>query len=194
LEACPASQPHELYDICFYLGIALRRIGFPQSAIKSWISCQRLNKRGHTRKMLSRLTNCYGMDRQGSSDADDWQAFSAIQTARYLLGKNKRAFATNAEHDMIRDLIKDYWLELRRSGLLEGKSGCEKIQAFRGVRIVFPSVVFTEPHLNGPVIPVNFHTQQRVGLSDRCSCGSGLSYILCCGRTPGKEELLSGIF
>ena len=112
--------------------MALQRIGFPQSAIKSWISCQRLNKRGPTRKMLSRYTNCYGMERQDSSAADDWQAFSSIQTARYLLGKNKRTFSTVAEQDMIRDLIRDHWMELARlRRTSRGMSGCEKLEAFR---------------------------------------------------------------
>jgi hypothetical protein len=194
LEFCPPSRPHDLYRVCFYLGIALRRLGFSQSAIKSWMTCQRLNKRGHTRKMLSRFTNCYGMERQDTTEADDWQAFSSIQTARYLLGKNKRTFATLAEKDMIGDLIRDSWEDLRDGGTVVGKSGWEKMELFRSVRIVFPSVVFSEPHTDGPVIAVNFQTKKKVRLSDRCVCGSGLPYILCCGRTPGKEELMSGIF
>ena len=194
LENCPPSRPSDLYRICFYLGIGLRRMGFPQSAIKSWISCQRLNKRGHTRKMLSRLTNCYGMDRQDSTGEDDWQAFSAIHTARYLLSKNKRTFSTLAEQDMISDLIRDNWDIIRSSGALEGKFGCDKLEAFRSMRIVFPSVVRIEPHVDGPVIAVNFQTHRRMRPQDRCLCGSGLAFVMCCGRTPGKEELLSGLF
>jgi hypothetical protein len=194
LEECPPSKSHDLYKICLYLGVALQRVGFPQSAIKSWISCQRLNKRGPTRKMLSRYTNCYGMERQDTTEADDWQAFSSMQTVRYLLGKNKRTFSTRAEQDMIRDLIGDSWSELRASSGLSAMSGCEKMKAFRAVRIVFPTVVLAEQHLDGPVITVNFQTKQKVGLNDRCSCGSGMPFMLCCGRTPGKEELLSGRF
>jgi len=194
LEHCPPSRPRDLYRICFYLGIGLRRLGFPQSAIKSWISCQRLNKRGHTRKMLSRLTNCYGMERQGTTEDDDWQAFSSIQTARYLLGKNKRTFSTPAEQDMIGDLIRDNWDLVLRSGALEGKFGCDKLEAFRSVKIVFPSVVRMEPHVKDPVIAVNFQTHRRMRPQDRCLCGSGLAFVMCCGRTPGKEELLSGLF
>ena len=169
LEECPPSRSHDLYKICLYLGVALQRVGFPQSAIKSWISCQRLNKRGPTRKMLSRYTNCYGMERQDTSQADDWQAFSSIQTLRYLLGKNKRTFSTLAEQDMIRDLIQDSWVAMHRSPGFSNMSGCEKLEAFRAVRIVFPTVVLSEPHLDGPVIAVNFQTKQKVGLNDRCS-------------------------
>jgi hypothetical protein len=194
LEECPPSEPKDLHRICLYLGIALRRAGYPQSAIKSWTSGQRLNKRGHTRKMLARFTNCYGMDPQSTSDADDRQAFSSIQTARYLMCKNKRTFSTLAEHDMIRDLIRDSWEEISDSGALGGKSSCEKMEFFRTYRIVFPSLVLSEPHINGSVISVNFQKKQRVGLNDRCACGSGMPYMLCCGRTPGKEELLTGFF
>jgi hypothetical protein len=194
LEECSAANPHELYNICFYLGIALRRVGYPQSAIKSWTSCQRLIKRGRIRKMLSRYTNCYGMDRQASTEADDWQAFSAIQVARYLLCKNKHSFSSEAEHDMIIDLIRDAWDGFRSMSSLEGKSGSEKMQMFRTLRIVFPTMVLTEPHINERIIPVNFHTRQKVCLTDRCSCGSGLAFMMCCGRTPAKEELLTGVF
>lgn len=95
---------------------------------------------------------------------------------------------------MIRDLIRDSWIELRRSTDLASLSGCGKMAAFRAVRIVFPNVVLAEQHLDGPVITVNFQTKQKVGLADRCSCGSGMPFMLCCGRTPGKEELLSGRF
>ena len=194
LEECPPSQSKNLHQICLYLGIALRRVGYPHSAIKSWTSAQRLNKHGHSRKMLTRFTNCYGMDPQSTSDADDSQAFSSIQIARYLMGKNKRTFSTHAEQDMIRDLVRDSWETLRLAGTLAGRSSCEKMEAFRAVRIVFPSVVLSEPHINGSVISVNFQKKKRVGLNDRCACGSGMPYMLCCGRTPGKEELLTGIF
>jgi hypothetical protein len=194
LEQCPPSRSRDLYKICLFLGVALQRAGFPQSAIKSWTSCQRLNKRGPTRKMLSRYTNCYGMERQGSSDADDWQAFSSIQIARYLMGKNKRAFSTEAEHDMILDLIRDSWGELRSSVDMREMSSCGRLEAFRAVRIVFPAVLPAEPVMQDPVIAVNFQTKQRVRLADRCSCGSGMPFMLCCGRTPGREELLSGSF
>ncbi len=194
LEECPPFRSRDLYQICLYLGVALRRMGFPESAIKSWTSCQRLNKRGHTRKMLSRCTNGYGMERQDSLDADDWQAFSSIQFARYLLGKNKRAFSTEAEHDMIVDLIRDAWMELRSSTDLSRLSSSEKLEAFRAVRIVFPAVIHSDRSSEELVIAVNFHTKQKVGLADRCSCGSGMPFMLCCGRTPSKEELMSGSF
>ncbi len=194
MEMCPASRSRELYRICLFLGIALRRMGFSQSAIKSWTSCQRLNKRGHTRKMLARLTNSYGMERQASEEEDDWRAFSSIQTARYLMGKNKRTFSTLAEKDMISDLIRDHWADLLDSGELQGKSSCEKMSYFRKVSIVFPGTGAHGAWQDPYVIGVNFQTRRKVELGERCLCGSGLSFALCCGRTPADEELLSGIF
>ncbi len=194
MEKCPASRSRQLYRICLFLGVALKRMGFSQSAIKSWTSCQRLNKRGHTRKMLVRLTNSYGMERRASSQEDDWQAFASIQTARYLMGKNKRTFSTLAEKDMISDLIHDHWLILVNSGELEGKSSCDKLGYFRKVSIVFPGSGLPESRPDTQVIGVNFQTQKKVELGDRCLCGSGLPFALCCGRTPANEELLTGIF
>ncbi len=194
MEKCPASRSRELYRICLFLGVALRRMGFSQSAIKSWTSCQRLNKRGHTRKMLARLTNCYGMERQASEEEDDWRAFSSVQTARYLMGKNKRTFSTLAEKDMIGDLIRDHWLTLMKTGELRGKSSCEKLGFFRKVSIVFPGGGVQDSRLDPQVIGVNFQTRKKVELGERCLCGSGLPFALCCGRTPANEELLTGIF
>ncbi|MGA2612757.1 MAG: SEC-C metal-binding domain-containing protein [Spirochaetia bacterium] len=194
MEKCPASHSRELYRICLFLGVALKRMGFSQSAIKSWISCQRLNKRGHTRKMLERLTNSYGMERRSNPQEDDWQAFASIQTARYLMGKNKRTFSTLAERDMISDLVHDHWVILLNSGELEGKSSCDKLGYFRKVSIVFPGAGVPEPRLDSQVIGVNFQTRKKVELGEKCLCGSGLPFALCCGRTPANEELLTGIF
>ena len=194
MEKCPASRSRELYRICLFLGVALRRMGFSQSAIKSWISCQRLNKRGHTRKMLARLTNSYGMGRKANALEDDWQAFSSIQTARYLMGKNKRTFSTMAEKDMINDLIHDHWVALLSSEDLKGRSSCDKLSYFRKVGIVFPGTGVPDGRQDSQVIGVNFQTRKKVELEERCLCGSGLPFALCCGRTPANEELLTGIF
>jgi hypothetical protein len=134
------------------------------------------------------------MERQGSEERDDWKAFASIQVTRYLLSKNKRTFSTQAEQDMIYDLVLDHWRLLHETGELRDHSPCEKLEVFRKTRIVFPTAVIAEPHINSPVIAVNFQTRRRIRLDDRCSCGSGLPFMLCCGRTVGEEELLSGLF
>ncbi len=193
LQECPASQGSELHRICFFLGVALNRLGHPDTAIKSWMSCLRLKKRGHTRKLLSSFTNSYGMEKQKREELDDWKAFTSVQLTRYLLSKNKRVFSTQAEQDMVLDLIKDYWKSLSRSGALKGKTCAEKQSIFLHARIVFPTVL--APMYGGErVIPVNFRTQRKVNLLDRCSCGSGLPFNRCCGRTLGCEEVINGLF
>ncbi len=193
LENCPASNPEDLYWICFYLGIALKRLGHPETAIKSWVSCQKLKKRGYSKRMLLRMTNEYGMQKQCGEEQDDWKAFASIQISRYLLSKSKRIFSTPAEQDMILDLLYDHWKSILRSGILTDKTCSEKHEYFTRARIVFPTVL-VRPLEGQPIISINFHTQKKMKLTDRCYCGSGLPFRLCCGRTSSSEEVLSGIF
>lgn len=193
LHACPAGRAAEIHRICFYLGIALRRAGHAQTAVRSWLSCTKLKKRGPSRRLLERLVNGYGMARQANADGDDWQAFRAIQLSRYLTTKNKRAFSTDAERDMVSDLIRDYWRSLERSGALAGKDACQKRDHFRRMMIVFPTVILPE-HTAGSLVPINFRTEQRVFDGQTCFCGSRLPYALCCGRTTSCEEILRGPF
>jgi hypothetical protein len=193
LDACPPQQAADLHRICFYLGVALRRAGHAQTAIRSWLSCTQLKKRGHMRRMLERLVNGYGMARQESADSDDWQAFRAIQLSRYLATRNKRAFSTDAERDMVSDLVGDYWRGVERSGEIAGMDSSQKRDYFRRMRIVFPTVVLPAAAA-GSVLAVNFRTRQRISETQACSCGSGLPYSCCCGRTKSCEELTGGFF
>jgi hypothetical protein len=193
LEACPPERGADLHRICFYLGIALRRAGHSQTAIRSWLSCTQLKKRGNSRRMLERMVNGYGMARQASEGGDDWQAFLAIQLSRYLATRNKRAFSTAAERDMVSDLIRDYWHGVESSGVLAGKDSCQKRDYFRGMRIVFPTVVLPEI-MPGTLVAVDFRMQRRIFDSQTCFCGSGLPYAFCCGRTVSCEELTHGSF
>ncbi len=193
LDACPVERGADLHRICFYLGIALRRAGHSQTALRSWLSCTQLKKRGHSRRMLARMVNGYGMARQPSEDGDDWQAFHAVQVSRYLSTRNKRAFSTPAERDMVSDLIRDYWKSVERSGALAGKDSCQKREYFGALRIVFPTVVLPEQQ-SGTVLTIDFRLQRRISEREACPCGSGLPLALCCGRTVGCEEMLSGSF
>lgn len=193
LAGCPPDRGADLHRICFYLGIALRRAGHSQTAIRSWLSCTRLMKRGHSRRMLERMVNGYGMARQASDSGDDWQAFLGIQLSRYLTTRNKHAFSTAAERDMVRDLVRDYWTSVERSGELSGKSPGEKQDLFRRMRIVFPTVVLPES-VPGAFVVVDFRMKRRIGDGQTCFCGSGLPYASCCGRTVSCEELTGGPF
>ena len=190
LELCPESRGTDLSRILFYLGVVFRKLGLRNSAIRSWIASQRLHKRGFTRKMLSRYANEYGMERQATSEEDDWLAFRAVQAARYLRGRQQMQFNHRGEERLISDLIRGYWKELLGRVDLSDLPATEKAGVFRDVHIDFPSVVLDEPE----GIPVNFFTGRKIEHSDRCCCGSGLSFGACCGRTPGMDELQSGVF
>jgi hypothetical protein len=144
--------------------------------------------------MLARLTNGYGMEKQDCEELDDWTAFASLHLSRYLMVKNRHGFATRAERDMVTDLIRDYWRTLGGSGALGGKKCCEKLDLFRKVRIVFPIVLVEPSALKAPVICVDFRAQRKVNLTDRCTCGSGLPFMHCCGRTLGREEIQGGLF
>ncbi len=144
--------------------------------------------------MLARITNGYGMERMACEELDDWEAFASVHLARYLGAKNRHGFATEAERDMVTDLIRDHWKSLEGSGALQGRTCSEKLQMYRAVRIVFPTVLGAEPLVATPLIAVDFRARRRVRPADRCPCGSGLPHICCCGRVQGQEELQSGSF
>ncbi len=191
LRDCPISKGRELSRLLFYLGITLKRLGYMNPAIKSWMASQKLKKCKYSLKLVKRFINEYGMERQSCTEMDDWKAFYSIQLGKYLNGKIKKGFKTTAEKDMIKDLITDHFSRLKAGKLLENKTPNQKNELFQSVKIVFPFLVMPES-MKKPLIQVNFLHNKRVGLKDRCPCGSGLSYMVCCGRTLGEYELLNG--
>jgi tetratricopeptide (TPR) repeat protein len=192
LATCPVDKPKDLARILYYLGVALHRLGMSSCALKSWSSAHRLDRQGYSGKFLLRFANGYGMAKQKTKDLDDWKAFHAVQLVRYLSLKKSGKLGTDAERDMIWELILEEWKGLRNSLDLAAMSSEEKLGLFRAFKIVFP--FFSLPEENGePPIPVDFARQKRVTLDDQCFCGSGLPYRLCCGRTPGQDELNIGV-
>ena len=109
------------------------------------------------------------------------------------MSKHSRRFGTDAEQDMIHDLILDYWKALKKSGVKKGKDTAEKMALFQSIKIIFPFLVVPET-MSDTVIPVHFGKKEKIGQGDRCFCGSGLPYCQCCGRTPGQQELINGLF
>ena len=190
LRECPVARTRELARLLYYLGMALRRLGFPNSAVRTWITSQRARRRKQTRELIQRFANGYGMAKQRSCDLDDWQAFYAMQVMRYLRCFGKRSFTSAEERCMLADIIRDAWLSLRDSGALEGKSPAEKSVLFQATTIDFP--LFYQA--KDPVLRVDFRTGERLCGGSPCFCGSGLPFLSCCGRTPGEDELGSGFF
>lgn len=189
LEECPAKENRNLAKVMFYLGITLKKLGVPNGAVKSWVIARKLNKTGYSAKMIKRFVNEYGMTKQESSYQDDWKAFHAIQLSKYLELKIGGEISDPAERDAITELIWDSWNRLCDLYTLHELSTEEKIEYFHGVKIFFPIEGNQENSRRFSCIHVDFHEKQRISTSDRCSCGSGLLFGQCCGRTPGEDEL-----
>lgn len=194
LNLCPVERPRELATIFYYLAFTLMRLQRPNGAVRSLRAAMRLRKGScHSAKMARRFGNDYGMARQRTPELDDWQAFYSIHLQRYLRSKHSQRIVTDAEGDMIRDLIHDYWNRLKELRLLVGKSAQEKLEVFRSVRVIFPFYVAPGAQETN-VITVDFHKKSRLDAQDRCPCGSGMAYMKCCGRTRGADELVPGTF
>jgi hypothetical protein len=192
LHSCPVTRSEDLAKLLYYLGIALKRLGLSNSAVRSWIAAHRAKRQRHTYELLERFSNSYGMAKQSCPDQDDWQAFYSVQLMRYLRGFNRKTLSSEAERKMLVDIIRSYWDKLKSSGELDGKSPAEKSTIFKDTCIDFP--LFFQGALKDPVLRVDFSSGKRVRPGDKCFCGSGLPYLACCGRTPGEDELLVGIF
>lgn len=192
VQNCPVSRSDDLTRALYYLGIALRRVGYSNSAIRSWVTSHKMKKRKHTRALLDRFCNEYGMARQDCAVQDDWQAFYSIQLTRYLRGFKKRTLSDRSERSMIADIIRDAWRQLQDSGELEGRTAEEKYEIFQNTKIDFPLFYFSR--LRDPVVRVNFSEGRKIKPGDSCPCGSGLQYCCCCGRNPGEDEFAIGLF
>jgi hypothetical protein len=192
VQLCPVSRSEELTKALYYLGVALKRIGYSNSAIRSWVTSHRMKKSRHTRALLNRFCNEYGMAKQDCEAQDDWQAFYSIQLTRYLRGFKKRTLSDRVEQSMILDIVREAWERLRDSGALQGCTPEEKYEIFQDTKIDFP--LFYYGRLRDPVVRVNFSKGRKLSPADPCPCGSGLPFRCCCGRNPAEEELSIGLF
>lgn len=192
LSGCPVSRANELSRIFFFLGITLRKLGLPESALKSWSAGYRIAKNSSAGRMLKRFQNEYGMKRQSTSEEDDWNAFYAIHLNRYIRGKRSGSMGTLAERDMINDLIRERFLLLREEYPLEELSAPEKYHLFHSVLIIFPRISPAAAGVEDPV-GVNFLAKERILPDDSCFCGSGRPFMQCCGRSPGVQEIMNGL-
>ena len=168
-------------------------MGMNGCALKSWSAAQRLNKSLYAGKLLRRYTNDYGMAKQSCSEQDDWKAFYSVQLTGYLSTKKSGRLGTNAEKDMIWDLIREAWREFMTVSDTGTLSSEEKMAMYRAVRIIFPTFSVPHPEDSKTEIAVNFAKQRKLAPGDLCYCGSGLSYKMCCGRALGIDELNFGL-
>jgi hypothetical protein len=189
LRGCPERRSADLARIFFYLGITLTKLGLAGPAIRSWMSSQRLAKRGLGRRMLNRYANEYGMVRRSCPGQDDWHAFYSVHVGRYLRSRPGHAFQSPVERALVGELIEARWDRLRHKHDLRNMSTAEKCAVFRGVSIDLPAFVVAHEQAT---IAVNFPEKRRVSGGERCGCGSGRPYASCCGRIAGLDEVICG--
>jgi len=194
LAACPETGGRALSRLLYYQGMALKRLGYNNSAVRCWVAARRALKSGRIRRLVCGFANSYGMARQSCAEQDDWQAFYALQRARYLarFKQHSTAGPGPGECALLKTLIYSYWIDLKDSGLLEGRTPEEKKTLFKKCTIDFPFV--SSRRLGERVIEVNFRMGRKLKEGDTCFCGSGLPYSCCCGRTSGADALQHGSF
>lgn len=193
LSQCPVDRAKDLGKILFYLGVTLQKLGMPSWALRSWSAAGKLGKHSYSGKFLSRFANPYGMVKQGCGELDDWNAYYSVQLAHYLSTKRSKKLGTDAERDMIWDLIREGFRELRGLVDLDSMDSRGKLAVFKRHQIVFPAFTASLP-AGDESIPVDFAKKRRINFEDHCVCGSGAPYKLCCGRIPGRDELADGLF
>ncbi|MDA3939973.1 MAG: hypothetical protein PF693_11820 [Spirochaetia bacterium] len=152
IKRCPVEQDLDLAAIFFNLGIAFRKLGFMAPAVRSWDASMCADKNGSGASILNQL---YPENRL----SEDKHNFYLIQLSTYLDGKKAGKIESEAEQDMIFDLISIYWEQIIDSGILHGQCQSEKIIIFKDIEIDFPytDVTFglteSENDSTGQIIP-----------------------------------------
>ena len=190
--AAPSNRT-TLASLFAYFAIALQKAGMPNRAHGSRIEATRLVKRGAHRRIVVRRSNEYGMARQPTTVSDDKHAFYGAQLAHYVRSKKSHRLGTRAEIDMVAELIDDAWCELRDTIDLPRLTADQKLKLFENTLVVFPFLSVPET-MKTHDVAVDFGNGTRLEPGDRCTCGSGLLFRLCHGRTPGADEALIGRF
>lgn len=191
VDAIPPACSEELSRALYWLSVALMRLDKKDLAIRSLASAQKLRRRGYARRVYLRAINEYGMPKQPTPELDDFYAFMNLQMAAYLTRKIRTRFESFNERDTVFRLLIDAWKTIGTQGLLNDKSCGEKLIFFRKLRPDFPNFGITKA--SGIVLRPTFGTGPRSSTAfdpaARCVCGSGLSYLQCCGRISGLSEL-----
>jgi hypothetical protein len=189
VEAIPPSRSAELARALYWLSVALFRLDKRDLAVKSLASSQKLRGKGFARKLYLRNINQYGMPKRSTRELDDFYAFSSLQMAHYLVKRPNNRFESFMEQEIVSITILQSWETLSASLRLDDISCAEKLDLFKHTKISFPRMSLytsnTPPRFNNNRLSTVSARQPQ----DRCSCGSGLPYSMCCGRTKGLGEL-----
>jgi hypothetical protein len=186
-DRCSAAKPEDLSRYLYWLAIALLRLDRPELALKSLASAQKLRPRGHARSAYLARCNEYGMCRRSRPELDDFYAFFSAQAGAYLGRKASGRFETNTEKDAVTRLLGSAWRDLFRSGKLDGLSPAEKLRLFVSVKVQLPYFDLRGTG-SGRAIDGDFRRGAALKAEDRCSCGSGLPFMRCCGRSASYRD------
>jgi len=147
IKDCPIENQVDLADIFFNLGVAFKKLGYIIPAVKSWDAAVCADRKGKASRILDHLFPGNRLD-------NDKSYFFIIQLSIYLDQKNSGKIESDAEKDMILDLITIYWEQVLNSGILYGQSKAEKMIIFRDIEINFPY-----NDISGHIIP--FKTSKK---------------------------------
>lgn len=188
--SCPAGQRAGLAAALRWLGFVCARLGRRDAALRCWVDAQRTHKQPSLARLIRTCSNDHGMPRQGDRLLDDWRAFHSLQLARYVRAKARVPLGA-AETDMLRDLLWGHFTELVQCGALRGRNAEQRRRLFAGLPISFPLLLPAAPAA-GRVVAVDFVRRRQLLGRDPCVCGSGLPYVVCCGRIPTSDEIATG--
>lgn len=191
---CPVSSKSGLGNSLFYLGLTLKRLGRVDSALRCWRIAQNLDNEGQSLEMLNKHSNSYGMSKNAHILQDDRAAFLGIQIEKYLKMKKVKRFCSDAEKDVVKDIISNYWQNLLNEGNFSQLSVESKLRFFRNQMLIFPLSDLSYFKNDSQVYFADFNEGKALSMNDACSCGSGIQFSRCCGRIKSSEELENGNF
>jgi len=194
---CPVSASAGLEKSLFFLGTTLEKLGRHESALKCWHMGAQLAEEGSSRDMIAENSNSYGMyARDYSEREEDRKAFVGLQLERYFHTKKVKRFCSDAEKDVIIDIILSYWSDMLLEGKIYQLSIDEKVRFFREQPVVFPvaDIESLKEYTSGNIVYMDFQKKRTPSMNDLCTCGSGLLFGQCCGRIKFPVECESGEF
>lgn len=124
LEECPVEKNIKLSEILFFMGIALKQLGQNNYAYRCWQNAAMLRDTSET-------------DNFGDFE---WKTFYRIQLMKYLATKRKKQLSSLAESDMIHDLLKSAWMEVKDTEGLMTLDYYQRCNVYQSIFIAFPEI------------------------------------------------------
>jgi tetratricopeptide (TPR) repeat protein len=191
---CPVTSKTGLEKSLFFLGLTLKKLGRIDSALRCWQIGGKLESDGLSAHMMEKYSNCYGMSVNECNIREDEAAFLGIQLEKYLKMKKVKRFCSDAEKDVIKDIIINYWQNLLSEGVFTQFPVDDKLKFFRDQIIIFPFSDISYLENESYILFADFQEGKPLSMNDLCSCGSGIRFSHCCGRIKTAEELEIGDF